>query len=126
MDATMVAMRSASEQQLPDCLSPADACSPGGTNSPSVATLMTLLWAIHVIEREREQKLMTPELDAATEVREAVRELEDMFRQREVNGKGVVSFMASQSITPSREIAGWTRESQKSLDGWRTAFNKHD
>jgi len=86
---------------------------------------MTLLWAIHVIEKEREQKLMAPELDAATEVRQACMELEEMFRQREMSGKRVVSFVASQSITPSREVAGWARESQKSLEGWSTAFNKH-
>jgi len=86
---------------------------------------MTLLWAIHVIEKEREEKLMSPELDAATEVRQACMELEEMFRQREVSGKGVISFVASQPISHRREVAGWARESQKSLEGWSTAFNKH-
>jgi len=121
MDATIVAMRSASEQQISTtCLSSADTGSLGRTNSPSVAALMTLLWAIHVIDKERIQNAMAPELDAASEVRQACMELDELFRQREVNGKGVVSF-----ITSHRSEVAWAQESQKSLDGWRTAFNKH-
>lgn len=122
MDATMVAMRSASEQQLPDCLSSVDA-SQGSSKSPSVEALMTLLWTIHVIEKERIQRLETPELDAATEVRQACMELDELYRRREANGEGVWSYV-SQSASPGG-IAGWAPGSQKSLDGWRMAFNKH-
>jgi len=113
MDATMVAMRSASEQQLAnDCPTGVDASNRlDGSNSPSVESLMTLLWAINVIEKEREHA--TPELDAATQVRQACRELDVLFRRRELPG---VSFVLG---------ADEGRASQKSLEGWCTAF-KHD
>ncbi|KAH6674743.1 transcriptional activator hac1 [Halenospora varia] len=111
MDATMVAMRSASEQQLTrDCLSGVDASVrlDRGT-SPSVEVLMTLLWAITVIEKER--KLKTPKLDAATEVRQACDELDEMFRPRDIKR---VSF-----VTKEQHIGG--AMGQKSLEGWRKA-----
>lgn len=109
----MAALRSASEQQLPDCLSFAGVGSPGKMNAPTTEQLMTLLWAIRVLEKERQadEKLMTPELDAATEVRQ----LGGMFRHRKVNGKGVLSFMAEQGGA----VPTWAPESQKSLEGWR-------
>ena len=110
----MVAMRSASEQQLTrDCLTGVDASGRfDGRSSPSVESLMTLLWAINVIEKERLQ--MTPKLDAATEVSQACRELDDLFRSREMKR---VSFVSDGSDSMGL--------GQKSLDGWRTAF-KHD
>jgi transcriptional activator HAC1 len=104
----MVAMRLASEQQLQDCLSNADASHYGGSNSPSVEVLMTLLWAITVIEKERGQE--TPKLDAAADVRQSEMELEELFRPREIRGdKRGVSF-----VPHGREVTG-----QKSLEGWR-------
>lgn len=107
----MVAMRSASEQQLTrDCLSGVDASVrlDRGT-SPSVEVLMTLLWAITVIEKER--KLKTPKLNAATEVRQACDELDEMFRPRDIKR---VSF-----VTKEQHIGGVM--GQKSLEGWRKA-----
>jgi len=110
----MVAMRSASEQQLPDCLSNVDANRPDRVNSPSIETLMTLLWAITVIEKERAQT--TPKLDAAAEVRQACMELDELFRAREMKGARGVSFV-------QHGDAG--SDYRQKLDGWRTAF-KHD
>lgn len=95
MDATVSAMRLASDEQLSTGLSSvADANCPGSTDSPSVATLMTLLWAIRVIEAERTRKLEAPELDAATEVRQACVELDEMFRTRELRGVGLRTVQA--------------------------------
>lgn len=110
LDATMVAMRLASEQQLQECLSNADAGHYGGSNSPSVEVLMTLLWAITVIEKERVERQETPKLDAAAEVRQS--ELEELFRPREIRGdrRGV-------SFVPHGRQAGAL--GQKSLEGWR-------
>jgi transcriptional activator HAC1 len=110
----MVAMRLASEQQLQDCLSNADASHDRG-DSPSVEVLMTLLWAITVIEKERGQE--TPKLDAAAEVRQSDMELEELFRLREIRGDRGISF-----VTHGREAGAMGR---KSLEGWRTVF-KHD
>jgi len=115
MDATMVAMRSASEQQLTHaCLSHVDASPRRDEHSPSVESLMTLLWAIHVMEGERAHE-KTPRLDAATEVRQACSELDELFRLRNIKTKGVPYL--------SREHDGGM--GKKSLEGWRTAF-KHD
>jgi hypothetical protein len=112
----MVAMRSASEQQLArDCLSGVDACDRRDIgNSPSVEVLMTLLWTIDVIDKERRRE--SAKLDAATEVRQACRELEALFGQRDVEQrKG--SFVSRGSGTTS----------QKFLDGrWRMAFKHED
>lgn len=103
MDATMSAMRLASEQQLiPVCLSGEDASpSQGGKNSPSVESLMTLYWATNVISKER---LQAPR-DVATEVRQTCDELHSMFRPREMRGRKV--------------SLGGMVEGQKSLEGWR-------
>ncbi|KAH9223301.1 hypothetical protein DL95DRAFT_353461 [Leptodontidium sp. 2 PMI_412] len=111
-DATMVVMRLASEQQLRDCLSTVDASRLETRDSASVETLMTLLWAIRVIEREN--KLEAPKLDAATVARQSG-ELDSLFRLREHEG---VSF-----VSHGREVG--VGHKQKSLDHWRTAF-KHD
>jgi transcriptional activator HAC1 len=117
MDATMVAMRSASEQQLiHDCLSNVDAsvrCEDG--NSPSVERLMTLLWTIHVIEMEgKTQK--TTKLDAATEVRQACDKL-DMFRPDHD-----ISFSLGAGVDGLREEH--EALGKKSLADWRMAFPK--
>jgi len=112
----MAAMRSASEQQLiHDCLSNVDASVRRESgNLPSVERLMTLLWTIHVIEKERTQKTTKP--DAATEVRQACDKL-DMFRP-----ENDVSF--SSSGTGGIEGSHEEHEAlgKKSLVDWRTAF----
>jgi transcriptional activator HAC1 len=112
MDATMAAMRLASEQQLtPDCLAGAGMCDRrDGANSPSLESLMTLLWATHVFEKNQR---WAPELDTAMEVR-PIGELGDLFRPREMTGKGVI-FGSS----------GKGQSSKKSLDDWCPAF-KHN
>jgi hypothetical protein len=118
MDATMAAMRSASEQQLiHDCLSNVDAsvrCD--GGSSPSLERLMTLLWSIHVIEKERTQK--TTKLDAATEVRQACDEL-DMFRPEKITNDVSLSSGGVDGLREEHEALG-----KKSLADWRMAFTK--
>jgi len=113
-DATMAAMRSASEQQLTHaCLSDVGARRFDVSSSSSIEALTTLLWVIHVIERERKQQ-MIPELDAATEVRQACSELDELFRHRTIKTKRI-SY-------PSGADEGMRT---KTLEGWRTAY-KHD
>jgi len=76
-----------------------------------VEVLMTLLWAITVIERERGERQETPKLDAAADVRQSM-ELEELFRPREIRGdRRGVSF-----VPHGREAGGL---GQKSLEGWR-------
>ena len=114
MDATMEAMRSAaSEQQLsPDCLTGARAFDRrDGSDSPSIESLATLLWATHVFERNRRRAL---ELGTAAEARQDGGELGDLLRARELAGKGSV-FLGS---------SGRERMGQKSLDDWCLGF-KH-
>ena len=78
MDATMVAMRSASEQQLSnDCLSGVDGNQ--GAKSPSVESLMTLLWAIKVISGEQKETSG----DVTTGIRQVCGELNEMFGRGE-------------------------------------------
>jgi len=83
-------------------------------NSPSVEVLMTLLWTIDVVDKER--RLESAKLDATTEVRQACRELDVLFRQRDVRQKkGSFVFRGSGTI------------SQKFLKGrWRMAFKHGD
>jgi transcriptional activator HAC1 len=112
----MVAMRLASEQQLQDCLSNVDASHHDRVNSPSVEVLMTLLWAITVIEKERGQE--TPKLDVAAEVGQSNMELDELLRPRRIRGdRRGVSF-----VPHGREAGALVK---KSLEGWRTVF-KHD
>jgi len=119
MDATVVAMRSASEQQLSQaCLSPAErsGCDKEG---PGIEVLTTLLWAIQCFEKERKtaQKLMTTEMDASSEVRQACEELSVLFTPRVLSKGKRVSYV--------REVHGkgdGVGLRQKSLDGWRTEF----
>jgi len=112
MDATLVAMRLASEQQLTHaCLSNVDASRNDGADSPDVEALMTLLWAIQCFEKERGQ--LTPKLDAATEIRQAIGELDELFRQKkEFTG---VSYVSHGYAKGDGEPMG-----QKSLEGWRS------
>lgn len=113
-DATMVAMRLASEQQLTQaCLSNVDASRLDDVSSPNVEALMTLLWAIQCFEKERGH--ITPKLDVATEVRQAIGELDEFFRHRDL-GMGV-SF-----VPHGRDGGDSTGVKAKSLEGWRTAF----
>ena len=114
-DATMVAMRLASEQQLQDCLSNVDASHYDRANSPSVEVLMTLLLAITLIEKERGQE--TPKLDVAAEVGQSNMELDELLRPRRIRGdrRGV-------SFVPHGREGGAL--GKKSLDGWRTAFKQ--
>lgn len=119
-DATLKAIAAASEQlQLHNCLFEASDRLEG-TNSPSIEALMTLLWAIHVIGKEIEQRDMAPKLDAASDVIEPCMELDEMFRRREVSGKGVMTFVSIKD----GGVLGQEKapEGQNSLDGWRTAF----
>jgi len=120
MDATVVAMRSASEQQLSQaCLSSTDA-SRHVQEGPSIEVLLTLLWAIQCFEKERKQKLMTTEMDASSEVRQACEELSVLFTPRELRmGKGRVPYVHGRDVAFLGE-----RQSQKSLDGWRTEFKQ--
>jgi len=76
----MVAMRSASEQQLiRDCPSGVGLCERRDENSPTMEPLMTLLWVTRVFDDERRRQT-APELDTATQVRQACDELDDLFR----------------------------------------------
>jgi len=107
MDATLVALRSASEQKLArDCLNGVTACDlRDNGESPSVETLMTLLWAIKVIAKE--QARQTPKLDAAAEVGQAWK-LDNMFRLREMTKHDGISLVSSrESGTIDEKSLGW-------------------
>lgn len=116
----MEQMRSASEQQLSNvCLSNVDASVRDERNSPSVFSLMTLLWTIHVIERERTQK--TTKLDAATEVRQACDKLGNLFSTQEIETQSSFpSVTSTTTTTTSEELYGDKAMGKKSLEGWRT------
>ncbi len=105
----MAAMRLASEQQLArDCLNGVGSSDRHDVgNSPSIESLMTLLWATNVFERERQR---TPKMDVSTEVRQACSELDNLFVTREVAGVRRVSL-----------VEAGLESRQKSLDGWRMA-----
>ena len=105
MDATMAAMRSSQfEQQLThDCLTGVGAFDRHEVgNSLSLEALMTLLWSIHVFEKQRGQ---TSKRDAAMDGRQACSE--ELFKPREIGGE--VSCLSS----------GGGMLGQKSLEGWR-------
>jgi transcriptional activator HAC1 len=109
MDATMAAMRLASEQQLStDCLTGAGSSDCRDEYSPSWESLATLLWVTSRFEKTHRRT--HPEGDAPMEVRQSCAELEDILKQRETKGMGSSSFLGRDSA-------------QKSLDGWRTEFN---
>jgi len=75
---------------------------------------MTLLWAIHVIEKEREQTEKTPKLDAAAEVRQPCGELDELFRPRNI------TKMAERPEGVSY-LSGGREMGKKSLEDWRSA-----
>jgi len=102
MDATMAAMRLASEQQLtPDCLTGVGSSDRlDGRNSPSLESLMTLLWVTRVFEKQSNNEQWVG--------RQASRELDELFRPRDVTGFSYVS-------------GGGGGGPKKSLEGWRSA-----
>lgn len=105
----MGAMRLASEQQLlaRDCLSGGvDACDLSRGQEPSMESLMTLLWATDVIDREMKRQdpaLRVEELDPATELRQACRELDELFKIRSMRRTDSVSFVEHGKVGGSRE-----------------------
>jgi transcriptional activator HAC1 len=119
MDATVVAMRSASEQQLSSvaCLPLSRNVNRIGKEGPGIEVLTTLLWAIQCFENERKQKLMTDEMDASSEVRQACEELSVLFSPRVLSRK-------KRNVFGEVHGRGTGLETQKSLEGWRTEF-KH-
>jgi transcriptional activator HAC1 len=114
MDATMGAMRSASEQQLlaRDCFSGSETSrNPSQVEGPSIECLMTLLWATKVIDRELQQDQSSEEIGTASAVKQASWELDRLFRARPVGKKSVRS----------------ARQAKKSLEGrWSLAFEHED
>jgi len=127
MDATMGAMRSASERRLlaQNCLRGGVGAhgQSRGANEPSIECLMTLLWATHMFDRERQRLEHAEEVDAVTEIRQASGELEELFRTRNMRMPKRERFFL---VGEERRGTGQRpREVQKSFeDYWRLAF-KH-
>jgi len=80
------------------------------SKSPSIEVLMTLLWAIQVIDKEGQQALRQ---DAATEARQVCGELDEILKAR-------VLKMGRDSHTSGMRGDGTTI--QKSLEDWRLGF----
>jgi transcriptional activator HAC1 len=131
MDATMGAMRLASEQHLL-----AHVCLDGGdvdahdrsrAKEPSMECLMTLLWATDVIDRElrrQEQALMkVEEVDPATEIRQACKELDELFRSRNISMRRT-NHEREFSFVGRDQLGG--RGMQKSYGRPRSLAFKHD
>lgn len=112
MDATIGAMRLASEQQLVrNCVNgvgSSDRQDIGG-KSPSIESLMTLLWATKVFEMKRQKGL---ELDVATEVTWLCDELEGSLFSKSAKKH-------SRRISISAGGIGHGNGRTKSLEGWR-------
>jgi len=83
-------------------------------NSPSLEALMTLLWAIHVIEKERDQDSLL-KLNVASE---GERELGLAFRPTNKIREREVSY-----VKHGRRSMMGSGRSKKSLDDWRPAFD---
>jgi transcriptional activator HAC1 len=116
-DATMEQMRRASEQQLPDCLFSASANRQKLGNSPSVEALMTLCWAIHVIEKELRLE-NTPKLGADMEEGQAV---ELTFRPTiEIREREEFPFVKHGRRGSMGSGSG---RSKKTLGDWRPVFD---
>lgn len=100
----MAAMRLASEQQLThDCLTGAGSSDRlDGRGSPSLESLMTLLWVTRVFEKESNNEPWVG--------RQACRELDVLFRPKEVKGLEDISY-----------VSGGERGPKSSLEGWRSA-----
>ena len=100
----MGAMRLASEQQLlaRDCLSGGvDACDRSRGQEPSMESLMTLLWATDVIDRElkrQDEALRVEEVDPAIELRQACRELDELFKIRSMRRTDRVAFVEHDKV----------------------------
>jgi len=95
-------MRLASEQQLThDCLTGVGSIGDrlDGGNSPSIESLMTLLWCIKVFQERSDNEQVG---------RQACRELDELFRPSEVTGSRGISYVSG-NIGP------------KSLEEWRSA-----
>jgi len=99
----MAAMRLASEQQLtPDCLTGVGSSDRlDGRNSPSLESLMTLLWATQIFEKKSKNEQVG---------RQTYRELDELFRAREVIGTSEIS-----------SVSGGGGGAKKSLGEWRSA-----
>lgn len=131
MDATVGAMRSASEQfkLSGDWMTAAGSAREhrlgDRESSPTVETLMTLLWAIKVIDRENRLRSKTLETsNAAAELRQACGELDIMFRRRQLERTGEMEFPLSRSGGGAGIVGSI---SQKSLgDYWCWAFDRWD
>lgn len=86
---------------------------------------MTLLWATNVIDRElrrQEQALRGEELDPATEIRQACKELDELFTTRGIRGTddGRVCLVEHDGLDESGRRAEKPYERR-----WSLAF-KHD
>jgi len=110
----MVAMRLASEQQLQDCFSSADLSCRELGNSPSLEALMTLLWAIHCIEKERDQDTLLLRLNVAVE---GERDMGLAFRPTNKIREREISYAKHGGSTMG------SGRSKKSLGDWRPAFD---
>jgi hypothetical protein len=67
--------------------------------------LMTLLWATDIIDRElkqQEQVLGVEEVDPATEIRQACRELDELFKTKSMNHARMVSFVEHGNVGSGR------------------------
>jgi len=99
MDATMAAMRLQSEQQRPrDCLTGVGSSDRlDGVESLSMESLMTLLWAIKVFGKRSTTEQVG---------RQDCRELNELFRPREVMGARGVPYISG-GKTPKKSLEGW-------------------
>jgi transcriptional activator HAC1 len=113
-DATMVAMRSASEQQFFHSRISGNEGRQGENRSPSVESLMTLLWAIKMISEEERSRREVPQLDVATEIRQVCEELHGMFGRSKRTKRDTRSF----DITNT----GITGKTKKSLGDGRMVY----
>jgi hypothetical protein len=86
--------------------------------------LMTLLWATYVIDREQkrqDQALRVEAAGAVAELRRACRELDELFRARNV------SMRKRQWVSFVERAGDGVRETQKSFGHrWSLAFKQDD
>jgi len=78
---------------------------------------MTLVWATSVIDRDRQQEQEKQQKER--DVRQACRELDELFRARTVRGRG-----SELVLSPRGDVAGYRPgEVEKSFgDHWSLAF----
>jgi hypothetical protein len=68
-------------------------------------SLMTLLWATDIIDREMKRQdpaLRFEELDPTTELRQACRELDELFKIRSIRRTDRVSFVEHDKVGSGR------------------------